>query len=80
MSEPNLPDLDALQLIEAFGGRTAVRNIIKHRFGAVLSKKQVDKWVERNSIPSVYLLCLQIIGSESDPKISIMNYTNIPED
>jgi len=70
------PALDVQSFIEAFGGRQQVINRMRKRFSVDLSIKQVDKWIERDSIPGAYLVTLQIIGSEMDPAIEILDHVN----
>jgi len=68
------PSLDVRNYIEAFGGRQQVINRIRKRFAVKLSIKQVDKWVERGSIPGAHLVCLQVIGEETNPPITMLDF------
>lgn len=68
---------DVREYINAYGGRKQIINRLRHRFKLVLTQKQVDKWIERNSIPSSYLVVMHILGDEMSPKIDILDYTKV---
>lgn len=70
----NKPIIHVKEFIEAFGGRQKVIKKMRHRFAAKLTTKQVDKWVERGSIPGAHLIALQVIGAEARPQIKIMDF------
>lgn len=70
----NMPSLDARSYIDAFGGRQQLINRMRKRFAVNLTVKQVDKWVERNSIPGAHLVTMEIIGSEMSPSVELLDH------
>lgn len=69
-----MQNLNVKKFLDAFGGRTAVRNRFRKYNGEELGVKQVAKWVERNSIPGDHLITLQSIGALMEPPIQISKY------
>lgn len=70
------PTLDVKSFLSAFGGKQKVIQLMRKKFAVNLSKKQVDKWVERNSIPGSYLVALEVVGKALKPNVKILDHTN----
>lgn len=65
--------LDAKRIVKRFGGRIELwRRLAAH--GHHISVKTIEKWVERNSIPSSRLLVLIDLAKKEKAPIDLDEY------
>lgn len=65
---------DVNGLVKAFGGRQGIIDKLKRGAGVEAKIKQVDKWVERQSIPADALIQCQIAADKLGLNISITDF------
>ncbi len=61
------------KVIQEFGGVSALMQKINQQ-GFDISKGGIEKWRERNSIPSRYLIALALIAESENRKFEILKY------
>lgn len=67
--------INVSKLLDAAGGKADVHAMLCSR-GCAVTKKAIDKWISRNSIPS-YALCAFILACEKRGiRIDLKNFTN----
>ena len=68
-----MPTLNARSVINHFGGPTNLSRLAKSA-GYTISRDQVNKWSERNSIPSASLVSLMDMGKRYDKRLVLEDH------
>lgn len=73
VSSTDMTRLDAKGIVQRFGGRSELwRRLAKH--GHNISVKTIEKWQERNSIPTARLLVLLDLARKEGKPLDVENY------
>jgi len=70
--------LDCRRFISAIGGRRDVWTMCV-RNGMKISQRAVDKWIERNSIPSEALIKIMLALKQKGVSIDLTNFSTTHE-
>lgn len=73
VSSTDMTRLDAKRIVQRFGGRSELwRRLEKH--GHHVSVKTIEKWQERNSIPTARLLVLMDLARKEGKPLNVEDY------